>query len=120
MTRESLENVSSLSRAQLETVAEIVLAGGVFSMLGCVVIIAVFLHASHLRTSFAFQLVFGLSIAEFGNATWPMFFMPDGDTAACTTQALTAHTRTKHTHETQACTTQARTAQARTTQAHTM
>jgi hypothetical protein len=89
MTRESLENVSSLSRAQLETVAEIVLAGGVFSMLGCVVIIAVFLHASHLRTSFAFQLVFGLSIAEFGNATWPMFFMPDGDTAACTTQALT-------------------------------
>ena len=84
-----LEGQSGLSPKQLTTVAEIVLAGGVLSTIGSVLIIVVFLSAKHLRESFAFQLVFGLSCAELGNSLWPWFFMPSAGTAACTCQAVT-------------------------------
>lgn len=84
-----LEGTSGLSHSQLTTVAEIVLAGGILSMLGSLTIMGVFLSARHLRESFAFQLVFGLSCAELGNSLWPWFFMPSAGSAACTCQAIT-------------------------------
>ena len=49
-------------------------------------VIVTFLTAPRLCQSFAFQLVFGLSLAEAGNALWPMFYMPS-EAPACQAQA---------------------------------
>ena len=81
-----LEAASSLSPAQLRTIAQIVLVGGILSLLGSLAVIITFLTAPRLRQSFAFQLVFGLSLAEAGNALWPMFYMPS-EGPACQAQA---------------------------------
>ena len=78
---------SALTTAQLTTVAEIMVAGAFFSTLGSLVIITVFLNSPELRKSFAFQLVFGLALAELGNSFWPYFFMPR-EGAACECQAV--------------------------------
>lgn len=78
---------STLTTAQLTTVAEIMVAGAFFSTLGSLVIITVFLNSPELRKSFAFQLVFGLALAELGNSFWPYFFMPR-EGAACECQAV--------------------------------
>ena len=81
-----LEAASSLSPTQLRTIAQIVLVGGILSLLGSLAVIVTFLTAPRLRQSFAFQLVFGLSLAEAGNALWPMFYMPS-EAPACQAQA---------------------------------
>ena len=81
-----LEAASSLSPTQLRTIAQIVLVGGILSLLGSLAVIVTFLTAPRLRQSFAFQLVFGLSLAEAGNALWPMFYMPS-EGPACQAQA---------------------------------
>ena len=78
---------SALTTAQLTTVAEIMVAGAFFSTLGSLVIITIFLNSPELRKSFAFQLVFGLALAELGNSFWPYFFMPR-EGAACECQAV--------------------------------
>lgn len=83
----TLSDSSALTTAQLTSVARIMVAGAFFSTLGSLCILTVYVNSPTLRKSFAFQLVFGLALAELGNSFWPYFFMPS-EGAACECQAV--------------------------------
>ena len=67
----TLSDSSALTTAQLTSVARIMVAGAFFSTLGSLCILTVYVNSPTLRKSFAFQLVFGLALAELGNSFWP-------------------------------------------------